>query len=1330
METVGSGLGALSREADFDVFVSHNARDRSIVERIAERLTKSGIRPWLDRWAMTPGGSWQYELGVGLESSSACAVFIGVHDLGDWELQEVAFAIDRAAKVRGFRVFPVLLPGVQDPFDPSDLPHFLRARTWVDFREGVEDSRALQDLINAIKGIPFGPTAPIAPRDDVCPYRGLEVFDVEHAEFFFGRDREIQRLIEKLKESRLLTVLGPSGSGKSSLVRAGLVPALRGGVVGDVSGWEVCILRPGAAPLTALAAAAARLCRDRAMGSTLDQLAEDPRTLHLAVKYATGNADGRHVLFVIDQLEEVFTLCQDDVQRQQLFGNLLYAAAAPGGATVVVLTMRADFYQRCAAYPELAQLMARHQLVASPMDLSELRQAIEEPARRVGLEFEEGLVIAILDDVGEDPASLPLLEHALLELWKRRRGTMMTLEGYVGAGGVAGAIATRADAVFAKFTDEERELARRLLLRLTQPGEGTEDTRRSATLGELVPAEHPEAFDSVLRTLVDARLLTAGGDAADSIDVAHEALIRGWPKLRDWIDADRAGLRVQRRLTDAAGEWQRLRRDESLLYRGLRLDEAMEWAQRDLSELNLLERTFLDMSLALRERDRHGQQHRQHLALAGLAVALTIILLFAAVAVVQRNAALDEKQLALARELAVESGGHLTSNSELALLLAVEAVRTRVNDQTADALRAALGAAHLQAVLPVSTRPVTTSAYRRDGKAILTAGNDGQVRIWRRGSRRPFATVRAGPPVKTDLPRTEASALPGTDAAFAASGRVILTTNARSNAKLWDTVTRRIIRSLPDRRYGDTAGAISADTKHIVTLGSDGMARLWTRGRPSPRILGMPHQSINSVALSSDGVVATADRSMPSRVHLIPIGRLESSRTLRPAADEITDIAFTPDGQRVVAATNDGEVLGWKVRSRRSATPLITGASSRETFYPVSTLAIDVSGNALLATGRADGMLIVRDFANEGRDFTIQTGGDKVHDVAIAPDSRMIVTAQNDGSARVFAVAPIGRLRTVLHGSQTAINNVVFSPDGRFVAAAGNLGITHVWTRAGKPVRIIKGPRPRDATQESNRVTFNPDGKLLVIAGPEGTSVWPVSAKQPTLRIPASASDAAFSPDGKALALAEEDGLVEVRRLTDGKVSETLRAGRASQNHVQFNTDGSCILAVDDIGTLRVWNRRHNSAPVLTHRRGIIADAAFSPDGTKIAEAREDGRIAVLGLRSPTTIRTASIGTAKLRSVTWSRNGRLILLAAEDGRASVLDAARMVTLATFIGSGESLGDAVFDPSGALVALTGDDVTVRIHRCELCGSPRQLLATARALAVRRLTAGERRRYLHK
>src|SRR4051812_42919102 len=262
----------------FDVFLSHNSRDKPAVERIAERLSGAGLAPWLDKWQLTPGGRWQEELGAGLDASAACAVFIGPADLGDWEIQEVALAVDRGATEHGFRVFAVLLPGVREPFDPNRLPHFLRSRTWVDFRRGYDDPRALQDLIHAVKGIPFGPENVALPNNAVCPYRGLQVFDLEHSEFYFGRDAEIQRLLEKLKTDRFLAVLGPSGSGKSSLVRAGLAPVvLRGGLEGR---WQSCVLRPGAAPLTALAAAVAEL--GLSLRETLEGMAGDPRILHFA----------------------------------------------------------------------------------------------------------------------------------------------------------------------------------------------------------------------------------------------------------------------------------------------------------------------------------------------------------------------------------------------------------------------------------------------------------------------------------------------------------------------------------------------------------------------------------------------------------------------------------------------------------------------------------------------------------------------------------------------------------------------------------------------------------------------------------------------------------------------------------------------------------------------------------------------------------------------------------------------------------------------------------------------------------------------------------------
>lgn len=529
----------------YDVFLSHNSKDKSAVERIAAKLKQAGLDPWLDAWALTPGGHWQEEIANGVREADSFAIFVGPSGIGDWAREELELAKDRAAKDRDFRLFPVLLPGLPDPFDPATLPPFLSTHTWVDLRKGFEEAVRFQPLVNAVKGVPLGPSVPIAPNTDVCPYRGLRAFDEADAEFFFGREGDVQRLLERLKGTRFLAVLGPSGSGKSSLVRAGLVPALKNGRLPESNAWSFAVFTPGARPLTALAAHLVRLAPTLPMGSTLDQLTNDARTLHLATALAlTDRPQSHRLVLVVDQAEEVFTLCRDEHERARFLENLLYAAGIPDGRCVVILTMRADFYPRCAAYPELSTRIATQQYLVGPLDDEELHQAVVEPAWRVGLTFEDGLVATILDDVARQPGSLPLLQHALIELWERRRGTLMTLEGYRETGGVAGAIAKRADAVYDGLSPDQRAIARRVLLRLTQPGEGTEDTRRRATLAELAtdPAE-AAAVETVVGALVDARLLTttADDDGTTWIDVAHEALIRGWPRLRAWIDEDRPG---------------------------------------------------------------------------------------------------------------------------------------------------------------------------------------------------------------------------------------------------------------------------------------------------------------------------------------------------------------------------------------------------------------------------------------------------------------------------------------------------------------------------------------------------------------------------------------------------------------------------------------------------------------------------------------------------------------------------------------------------------------------------------------------------------------------
>jgi hypothetical protein len=512
----------------------------------------------------------------------------------------------------------VLLPGAPEPFDHSTVHPSLSTRDWVDLRKGIADTHAFQRLINAIKGIAPGPEVPITPQNDVCPYLGLRSFNEEHAPFFFGRESDIQRLLEKLKATRFLAVIGPSGSGKSSLVRAGLIPALRKSTLPGSESWTICVFVPRARPLTALATSLFTLFPDKAMQITLDQMSTDTRKLDRAVEQAlVKRSMTDRVVMVVDQFEEIFTLGRDESERRQFLDNLLYASSIPEGRCVVVLTMRADFYPKCAAYPELSTRIASQQFLVSPINEKDMCQVIAEPARQVGLECEHGLAETILDEVANQSGALPLLEHALLELWRLRRGHMLTLEAYRETGGVKGAIAKRADEIYAAFNDEQKEITRRVLLRLTQPGEGTEDTKRRAAMNELITrSNESDAVESVVKELADARLLTTSGDEQTGerwVEVSHEALIRGWPLLQKWVDHDRIALRTRLDITEAAQKWQRMNRDESVLYRGVLLAQAQEWRKRYDVELNELERIFLNASLTLQicelEEEKARQQH-------------------------------------------------------------------------------------------------------------------------------------------------------------------------------------------------------------------------------------------------------------------------------------------------------------------------------------------------------------------------------------------------------------------------------------------------------------------------------------------------------------------------------------------------------------------------------------------------------------------------------------------------------------------------------------------------------------------------------------------------
>jgi transcriptional regulator with XRE-family HTH domain len=431
-----------------------------------------------------------------------------------------------------------------------------------------------------------------APAPGFAPYKGLLFFDEADAELFFGRESLTTHLAEHVLDlamdaeasARFLAVVGASGSGKSSLVRAGLAVALRR------AGWDVCIFTPTMNPL-------------RMLTSNLDTLTKS----------------AERVLILVDQFEETFTLCRDEIERISFIEKLLSLAQDPSKRITVVIALRADFYSHCAQYPLLRQAVAAEQEYIGQMNADELRRAIEEPAKRGGWEFEPGLVDILLNDIGAqgtgepEPGALPLLSHALLATWERRRGRTFTLEGYRASGGVRGAIAETAENVFNdQLNQMQRELARDVFLRLTELGEGTEDTRRRAALNELVRQSAEAAqLRAVLNTLAEARLITLNEDSAE---VAHEALIREWQRLHEWLTQDREGLLLHRHLTESTYEWEARGRDPAELYRGARLAQAREWSSLNEGRLNASERTFLAASIEQEEHEaleREAQRQRE-----------------------------------------------------------------------------------------------------------------------------------------------------------------------------------------------------------------------------------------------------------------------------------------------------------------------------------------------------------------------------------------------------------------------------------------------------------------------------------------------------------------------------------------------------------------------------------------------------------------------------------------------------------------------------------------------------------------------------------------------
>lgn len=1028
-----------------------------------------------------------------------------------------------------------------------------------------------------------------ADEDGSAPYRGLGAFQAEDANRFFGRARLVDELTVKVSTNRFTAVFGPSGVGKSSLLRAGLVPRL-----GEIA--DVVVMTPGPHPVEE--------CAARLTGS--DRL-----------------------VVVVDQFEEVFTLCQDEDERAAFIAMVTNVCEEPGPVSVV-LGIRADFYALCAEYPALVAALREAQVLVGPMSQEDLREIVVRPAHEQGYTVEGALLAAVTADAARQAGALPLVSHALLETWRRRRGNTLTLAGYQAAGGIDGALAVTAERIYAALNTAQQRAARDLFLRLTAFGDGTDHTKRRVARAEVAPEAEP-----LLEVFARARLITL---AESTVELAHEALIRSWPRVDGWLADDRDGLRVHRQLTEATHTWQALDRDDGALYRGVRLALTREWVADRHPDLTPVEREFLHRSGGLAAAEQAATARRARVLrylTAGLAILLTIAAVLGVVAWQQRGEAIAMHQVAVSRQVAGQAVALARSQPDTAILLSMAAFRLSPTVEARGALLSTAATETYQGELAGHTDAVSRAVFSNDGHVLATVSRD-------------------------------------------------------QTLMLWDVTKRARIAQLAGHDTWLRTVAVSPDNRFAVTGGDDATVVVWDLSRRAKsRSLTGHRERVEGTVFSPDGsVLVTADNT--GTIIFWDTRTWTRTASVTTSGGQLRALSVSPNGHTLVAAFEDGRVQVWDLPSRTARFTIAARPSV------VADLAVSPD-STLLATASYDGTVGLWRLVDGSLVARLAGHTDEVRAVEFTADGRSVVSAGLDRTVMLWDV----RMR-VARARMTGLTHSVYAlavhPRTGVIATAGEDRKIVLWNPTRPTLFLPSGPQiTTDVGAAGGDVAYSPDGRFLVTAHGSQATVWDTRSRLPLAAVPGNVDTVAISPKGRLLATASGNrSSIDVWDMpTMTRVAE-LTGHRGAVLDLAFSPHGALLAAGVVDGTVALWDvqRKTKKAELIGHT-GPVNGVAFSPDGTTLATAAHDELLMLWDVRRARHLATLPGHQSWVRNVTFSPDGRTLASASIDRTVRLWNVAERSLTATLTGHTDAASGIAFSSNGQLLAFTSDDQTITL-----------------------------------